>query len=152
MEKKQRICVGIDPNMKFTALCKKQGNKILNWGTVPWTPHDYQLMYDKLSDFIGEDVDVTLVEQQMNQPMQFRSGVLTGMAVALGSRKVVSLNGHKYKNFYHLETGSRDTNKKLVVDLCRNIIDDYFKEKPTKDREHDLADTYFIASYGDITP
>jgi hypothetical protein len=141
-----RIVVGIDPNMNFTALCKLQGNKILKWGLVDWTPSNYKKMYERLGEYIDEDVDTTYVEQQMNQPMQFRSGVLIGMAVGLGSQKVSSLNGHKYKRAARIETGNRDTNKKLVVDLTKHLIHDYFGDQ-VPERVHDLADAYFIASY-----
>lgn len=68
------------------------------------------------------------------------------MATALGSRKVGTLNGHKYKNAAKIETGNRETNKKLVVDLTKDLIEDYFGEKKPS-RVHDLADAYFIASF-----
>lgn len=146
MAAEAKTVVGIDPNMYFTALCKIKGRQILKWGLVDWTPQDYATMYTELSEFIGEDVDQTWVEQQMSKPMEFRSGVLVGMAVALGSKKVGTLNGHKYKNAAKIETGNRETNKKLVVDLTKDLIRGYFGDEKPK-RVHDLADAYFIASY-----
>ena len=141
-----RISVGIDPNMNFTALCRLEGDKITKWGLVDWTPHNFKRMYDQLGEYIDETVDQTWVEQQLNKPMEFRSGVLIGMAVGLGSRKVNALNGHKYKSHFKIETDNRDTNKKLVDNLTKHLIDDYFKDTQP-DRVHDLADAYFIAKY-----
>lgn len=138
--------VGIDPNMHFTALCRKRGDKITKWGLVDWTKDDYGLMFDRLAEYIDEDVDQVWVEQQMNRPMEFRSGVLIGMAAALRAKRVNTLNGHQYKRAARIETGNRETNKKLVVDLTKELIEDWFGEKKP-DRVHDLADAYFIASY-----
>ena len=143
----QKVTVGIDPNMYFTALCRKKGETIEKWGLVDWTPKDFRGMYEQLAEFIDADVDQTWVEQQMNKPMEFRSGVLIGMATGLGSKKVHSLNGHKYKSAAKIETGNRDTNKKLVVDLTKHLIEEYFGAGNVPKRVHDLADAYFIASY-----
>jgi hypothetical protein len=144
----QKVVVGIDPNMYFTALCKIKGKKILKWGLVDWTPKDYPLMYERLSEYIDDNVDQVWVEQQMNRPMEFRSGVLIGMSTALGARKVATLNGHKYKNAAKIETGNRETNKQLVVNLTKDLIEDYFGDDKPK-RVHDLADAYFIANFTD---
>lgn len=77
MASEPQTTVGIDPNMYFTALCKIKGKEIIKWGLVDWTPDNFGLMYDRLSEYIDDQVDQTWVEQQMNRPMEFRSGVST---------------------------------------------------------------------------
>ena len=148
------ICVGMDPNTDFTAVCTKKGNKIIKWGNVAWTPEDYTKMSEALKEFIPKGTELTLVEQQMNQPMVFRSGVLIGMAASLGSRKSSIVNGYQYKSHFGLVTGHRDSNKTLVVNLTAHQREDYFGKdaKQTKEtingmRKHDLGDASFICDY-----
>jgi hypothetical protein len=161
-----RNIVGIDPNLDFLAICKMDmGGKVLQFEKIhTHYPAVKDAFWQKWYEVVDDGTVCIGVESQFLDPKMIRNEAFTvGIAQtsSFNDCKVCTVSARTYKTEYDLSAGNREDNKRLVVERCSLILENYFslplkysakegyyfEEAGEKLRAHDFADAYFIAKY-----